>query len=65
MQPNIIEKMLVAEDFLNADECFLSSTTRDLVPVISIDNHQIGTGMPGANTLELLSRYRIYVTKDR
>jgi branched-chain amino acid aminotransferase len=65
MQPNIIEKMLVAEDFLNADECFLSSTTRDLVPVISIDNHPIGTGMPGANTLELLSRYRIYVTKDR
>lgn len=61
----IEEKKLIAQDFLEADECFLSSTTRDLVPVISIDNHQIGTGTPGQVTLKLLSQYRDYVTKDR
>lgn len=65
MNLNIEEKKLIAQDFLLADECFLSSTTRDLVPVISIDNHKIGPGTPGTTTLKLLSLYRDYVTKDR
>jgi branched-chain amino acid aminotransferase len=65
IMPTIEEKKLTPEDFLAADECFISSTTRDLIPVISIDNHKIGTGAPGPKTTKLLSLYRAYVTKDR
>ncbi len=63
--PGTIEKKLIAQDFLDADECFLSSTTRDLIPVTSINNHNIGSGVPGPITQNLLSLYREYVTKDR
>jgi branched-chain amino acid aminotransferase len=65
LSPSIQEKKLYPQDFLSADECFLSSTTRDLVPVISINNQRIGTGVPGTETLKLLSLYRENVTKDR
>lgn len=65
LNPKIIEKKLTPNEFLAADECFLSSTTRDLVPVVSIDNCQIGSGTPGPMTMNLLKLYREYVTKDR
>lgn len=65
MLPYIEEKNLTKEDFLMADECFITSTTRDLVPVISINNQKIGDGTPGKETLKLLSLYRAYVRKDR
>lgn len=45
-------------DLLTADEAFLSSTTRELVPVVQVDRHVIGTGQPGAVTTRLLGAFR-------
>lgn len=56
------EKSLVPEDFLLADECFITSTTRNIVPVTSIENQSISTGLPGKVTLALLKQYLAYVT---
>ena len=50
--------MLGLHDLYNADECFLTGTGAELVPVISVDGRTIGTGEPGKTTLDLLARYR-------
>lgn len=47
------------EEFLkSAQECFLTSTTKLLVPITKVDNQPIGTGSPGETTLKLLKLYK-------
>lgn len=53
----IIEKSLCRDDFLNAEESFITSTTRNIVPVTKIENSPVGNGRPGAVTLQLLKIY--------
>ncbi len=57
----LVEKSLTREDFLGADECFITSTTRNIVPVTKIESMLIGSGKPGAKTLELLRLYLEFV----
>jgi branched-subunit amino acid aminotransferase/4-amino-4-deoxychorismate lyase len=46
------------EDLFGADESFLTSTTREVVPIVQVDDRTIGTGRPGPVTQALLSSYR-------
>ena len=41
------EKALTREDLLHADEIWLTSSTRNIVPVTCIDEQRIGNGTPG------------------
>jgi len=52
------EAVLRDEDLLGADEAFLTSTTRELVPIVKVDDRTIGTGAPGPVTQSLLQRFR-------
>ncbi len=52
------ETVLGLHDLYNADECFLTGTGAEIVPVITIDGRQIGDGKPGEITLDLLERFR-------
>ncbi len=52
------EAMLTAHDFETADEAFLTSSLREVVPVVAIDGRRIGDGLPGPRTLRLLEAYR-------
>ncbi len=54
----VSEAVLTAEDVLNADEAFITGTTRELTPVVAVDNHRIGTGRPGPVTHRLLDTFR-------
>jgi len=38
----IVEKPLHLDDLVRADEVFITSTTRDLLPVVQVDNHPVG-----------------------
>ena len=38
------EAVLRDADLLGADEAFLTSTTREVVPIVQVDEHKIGTG---------------------
>lgn len=42
-----------------ADEVFISGTNKGIVPVVQIDGHVIGSGMPGKNTLRLMDALEI------
>ena len=52
------EAVLRDDDLLGADEAFLTSTTREVVPIVRVDDRTIGSGVPGGITLELLRRFR-------
>ena len=54
------EQTLYPDDLDTADEVFITSTTRELSPVVRIDDRVIGNGTPGPITLDLLTRYRRY-----
>ena len=53
-----VELPLLPADLLSADELFLTSTTRELVPVVRVDGRPIGGGRPGPWTLRLLEAFR-------
>ena len=55
---HVKETVLGLHDLYNADECFLTGTGAEIVPVVTIDGRQIGDGKPGATTLDLLGRFR-------
>lgn len=52
------DQVLRDEDLFGADECFLTSTTREVVPIVAVDERAIGPGAPGPVTRALLDGYR-------
>ena len=52
------EQVLRDEDLFDADEAFLTSTTRELMPIAAVDERAIGNGKPGAVTRRLLRAFR-------
>ena len=54
----VSEPNLTRYDLFNADECFLTGTGAELIPVVKIDGRVIGTGKPGPVTKSLVQRYR-------
>jgi 4-amino-4-deoxychorismate lyase len=58
----VLEGVYTAEDLLAADEAFLSSSTRELMPVIEVDATPIAAGHPGPAAAELQSALRRLAT---
>ena len=52
------ECVIAPEELLRADEVFITSSTREVVPVVQVDETQIGDGRPGPVALALLQAYR-------
>ena len=54
----VSETNLTRYDLFNADECFLTGTGAEIMPVIKIDGRVIGNGEPGSLTKKLVAEYR-------
>jgi branched-chain amino acid aminotransferase len=52
------ESHLTRYDIMTADECFVTGTAAEIVPVAKVDCRPIGDGKPGAITLKLISEFR-------
>ena len=50
--------VLNRHDIYNADECFLTGTAAEIVPVVKVDSRGIGSGKPGEITLKLTQHFR-------
>jgi branched-chain amino acid aminotransferase len=55
---SIREQTLNDPDLFGADEMFLTSTTREIVPITTVNDSTIGSGTPGPITLRLLDEFR-------
>jgi branched-chain amino acid aminotransferase len=52
------EMPLTKHDVYIADECFLTGTAAEVVPVVKVDSRTIGTGKPGPMTRDLEKRFK-------
>lgn len=52
------EQVLRDDDLFAADEAFLTSTTREVLPIVRVDDRNIADGRPGPITLNLLTAFR-------
>jgi branched-chain amino acid aminotransferase len=57
------EEPLHLEDILGAEEVFMTSTTREVVPVTKVDETSIGDGRPGPLTRRLMEAFRAYAPR--
>jgi branched-chain amino acid aminotransferase len=55
---DVREMPLTKHDVYIADECFLTGTAAEVVPVVKVDNRTIGTGKPGPMTRDLEKRFK-------
>jgi branched-chain amino acid aminotransferase len=55
---DVREQVLRDGDLFSADEAFLTSTTREAVPIVKVDDRTIGSGRPGPVTQKLLDGFR-------
>ncbi len=53
----VLEVPLTKHDIYIADECFLTGSAAEVVPVVTVDCRTIGDGAPGPITRELMSRF--------
>lgn len=54
----IAETDITRHDVFTADECFLTGTAAEVIPVIKADGRTIGTGEPGAISARMIARFR-------
>src|ERR1043166_2170028 len=54
----VIEADFTRHDVFVADECFLTGTAAEIVPVVKADGRLIGTGKPGPITRRIIARFR-------
>ena len=59
----ILERDLTADDVRAADEVFLSSTLRDLLPVVAVDGEPVGDGTPGPMTRRLSEAFAAFCAR--
>ncbi len=50
----VAEEVFTRHDIFNADECFLTGTAAEVIPVVKVDGRTIGNGEPGPMTNELI-----------
>jgi branched-chain amino acid aminotransferase len=52
------EPEMTRYDIYTADECFLTGTAAEIIPVVSLDRRPIGSGKPGPQTDRFIARFR-------
>jgi branched-chain amino acid aminotransferase len=52
------EADITRHDVFVADECFLTGTAAEIVPVVKVDGRSIGNGKPGHITMRIIARFR-------
>ncbi len=54
----VVETDITRHDVFIADECFLTGTAAEIIPVIEVDGRRIGTGKPGPIGARMIARFR-------
>ncbi|MFA4889659.1 MAG: branched-chain amino acid aminotransferase, partial [Candidatus Omnitrophota bacterium] len=52
------EHVITRHEVYISDECFLTGTAAEIIPVVSVDGRVIGNGRPGKMTLSLTKKFK-------
>jgi len=55
---HVLERSLTANDLVDADEAFLTSSVIEVVPIIAVNARRVGTGKVGPRTQRMQEIYR-------
>lgn len=58
------EAKITINELLMAEEAFLTNALIEILPLVRVDEHPIGKGIPGPLTQELMSAYKELVKKE-
>ncbi|MDD5043984.1 MAG: branched-chain-amino-acid transaminase [Candidatus Omnitrophica bacterium] len=58
------EHVITRHEVYISDECFLTGTAAEIIPVVKVDGRVIGDGKPGVVTRKLLNEFRKLTQKD-
>jgi branched-chain amino acid aminotransferase len=58
------EHVLTRHEVYISDECFLTGTAAEIVPVVKVDGRVIGSGKPGKLTLRLMKKFKELTKKE-
>ena len=59
------KKLFTRHELFAADECFLTGTAAEVIPVVDVDGRIIGSGKPGNITKKLISAFKELVKRRR
>ncbi len=62
---DVVERSIGYAELAEADEAFISSSTKELLPIVQVNDLVIGDGVPGVNTPKLLAKFREYAHSYR
>lgn len=54
---SVKEMLITRHDIYTADECFLTGTAAEIIPVTKLDQRMIGDGLPGKVTRSLMKQF--------
>lgn len=60
----VAERIFTRHDLFNADECFLTGTAAEVIPVVEVDGRLIGGGEPGPVTRTLMADFRALTANE-
>ena len=55
---SVLERPLTRHELYTADECFITNTSSEVLPVVCVDERKIGSGQPGSVTQRLAEDFR-------
>jgi branched-chain amino acid aminotransferase len=61
----VFERAMDRHDIYTAEECFLTGTAAEVIPVVECDGRAIGPGKPGPITLDLRQRFHKLVREEQ
>ena len=57
----VAERNITTPQLFGADECFLTGTAAEVIPIVRVDGKTIGNGKPGPISQKLISTFREFV----
>lgn len=59
-----LERVLTRHEIFNADECFLTGTAAEIIPVVKVDGRVIADGKPGTVTQKMIKLFHDMTRKE-
>lgn len=60
IQLTVIEEPFYPDELYNADECFITNTTYEIMPVTMLNGNIVGNGQPGEIAKKLITLFKVH-----